>query len=201
MRNPRSDLNGKKFGLLTIRQILPGCKCICDCDCGTAGKVINYYPNVTSGKTVSCGCVTGGRKIHGEGEASKRTPEFRAWVKLRSRCLSQKDPDYKDYGARGITVCLEWVDSYPNFLRDMGRRPSPQHTIERNDNNLGYSASNCRWATRLEQGRNKRNSRRISAFGRTLALAAWSEATGINRKTISDRLDRGWDTERALCSK
>ncbi len=89
------------------------------------------------------------------------TAEYRAWIDLRRRCNNPDDPNYASYGGRGITVCERWMNSFANFLEDMGEKPSHELSIERVDNNCGYSPENCKWATASEQQNNKRNSRKV----------------------------------------
>jgi hypothetical protein len=119
---------------------------------------------------------------------------------MNQRCYKEYNTEYKNYGARGITVCDRWrgPSGYQNFLADMGRRPSPQHSIERKDNNGNYSPENCVWATALEQGANKRNNRLVTHQGETLHLSEWARRTGVKRRTLAARLDAGWPIEEAL---
>lgn len=96
------------------------------------------------------------KKIHGEG--SPKTTEYATWISMKGRCYNKRDRDYRHYGGRGIKVCPEWWD-FETFLRDMGRRPSPNLTIDRIDNSGDYEPGNCRWATTTQQSRNRRNNR------------------------------------------
>jgi hypothetical protein len=99
------------------------------------------------------------RRKHGEGNRPW-TPEYRAWCDLRARCNNPNFKQWADYGGRGIKVCDRWA-SYAAFLADMGRRPSPKHSIDRWPNPDGdYEPGNCRWATRKEQRHNRRSSTR-----------------------------------------
>jgi hypothetical protein len=128
------------------------------------------------------------------------TPEFRAWISLRHRCESPKSPSFKDYGARGITVCERW-SSFENFLADMGPRPSPDHSIDRRDNDKGYGPDNCRWATWAEQASNKRNNRVLTINGETRTLAQWARLAGLASSTLDNRLKDGWTLEEAVSAK
>ncbi|MFI7073620.1 hypothetical protein [Micromonospora sediminicola] len=104
---------------------------------------------------------------------------------------------YKNYGGRGIKVCPRWR-SFENFADDMGSTFRPELSLERIDVNGDYEPGNCRWATRKEQHRNKRNTRQVAWLGRTLTVGEWSEILGVNASTIGVRLWRGWSVERSL---
>jgi hypothetical protein len=116
------------------------------------------------------------------------------------RCTNPTDGSYEYYGGRGITVCAEWcrLGGFARFLAHIGPRPNDSLQVDRIDNSRGYEPGNVRWATRVEQARNKRNSRMIEFRGETLPLAAWAERTGIGTTTIAVRLKLGWSVEDAL---
>jgi hypothetical protein len=95
---------------------------------------------------------------HGE-SATRASPEYRAWCNIKARCLNPGNKDYPTYGGRGITVYARWRDSYQAFLADVGRRPSPRHSVDRIDVNGNYEPGNVRWATRKEQANNRRTTR------------------------------------------
>lgn len=136
------------------------------------------------------------RERHAKGETL--TAEYRTWSNMKNRCSNPKCAEYHFYGGRGIAVCDEWKISYNAFLRDMGRRPSQKHSIDRIDFNGPYAPQNCRWATQKEQCRNKRDSRLITHDGVTQPLAAWAEGAGMSTGTLWARLKLGWDMGRAL---
>jgi hypothetical protein len=112
---------------------------------------------------------------------------------MKSRCLNPRNKRYADYGGRGVQVCDRWINSFENFLADMGLRPSDSHSIERKDNDGNYSPDNCIWATREVQERNRRNNLLITYNGLTLTAAEWARRTGLKRATIEARYHAGWD--------
>lgn len=199
-KNPKPIDAGVRFGRLVIvrrsgsdarREIVWECRC----DCGRVTKAL--ASNLRTGNTTSCGCNRGisnrSRTVHG----MSQTPEHNVWQAIHRRCMNPKSDDYADYGGRGIMVCSRWR-RFVNFIADMGRRPSAAHSLDRRDNDGPYSPSNCRWATKIEQARNRRNNRFITFNGETLTLSTWEERTGLAAGMIWKRLDLGWSVERAL---
>lgn len=176
----------------------------CRCRCGET--VIIQGKRLLIGHTRSCGCLMREKasvsfirnfQRHGESKHSRPSPEYRVWNAMLDRCLNQYGDNYARYGGRGICVCKRWM-KFENFLADMGRRPSLTHTIDRIDNDGGYKKSNCRWATRSEQQRNRRNTDRFTFRGQTLPLIVWAERIGIRVKTLRMRIRHGWSIERTL---
>lgn len=132
----------------------------------------------------------------------KRFPtEYGTWRAMLQRCYNEKCSGYKYYGARGIRVWRPWAFSFEQFLADMGPKPTPDLTIERINNNGHYLPTNCRWATRKEQGRNRRSNRLLTVGGRTQPVVAWAEEAGISSRVIGMRIERDrWDVGRAVSS-
>lgn len=127
-----------------------------------------------------------------------RRPEYHLWEAIVQRCENPHDKRYADYGGRGIRLYPAWRLSFKAFFDDVGSRPSREHQLDRIDNDRGYEPGNVRWTTRRVQQRNTRSNRRIEHDGELLLAVEWEERTGISAKTITTRLDRGWDVERAL---
>lgn len=125
------------------------------------------------------------------------TAMFSRWSAMKDRCENPRTKNFKDYGGRGIKVCERW-HSFENWFADMGPLPSPGHSIERRDNNGNYEPTNCYWATRAEQAKNKRNNRWLTANGETLHLSEWARRLGTTTGAILHRLKAGWPVRRAL---
>ena len=110
-------------------------------------------------------------------------PEYWIWLQMRRRCLSPSHKQFKDWGGRGITICRRW-DSFTHFLDDMGRRPANKESIERINNSKGYSPSNCKWGTRLEQNRNSRKAKLTLAKAKRIRVL---NAAGVSYRLLAQR--------------
>lgn len=118
------------------------------------------------------------------------SPEYWVWCSMKKRCSMPSNPDYKNYGGRGISYDPAW-DSFEQFYADMGPR-TDGCSLDRIDNDGDYCKENCRWTTRVEQGRNKRNNIAIVANGKSQCPPEWAEELGMSVSTIYTRLERGW---------
>lgn len=186
------DLTGKTFGRLTVvsragsnerNNATWNCVCICGNTCIVVGTCL-----ITK-HTASCGCLQKDNRVtHGK----HKTQEYSTWAAMKKRCTNPNSVDYHNYGGRGITVCKRWLDSFENFLEDMGERPNNNSQIDRINTNKGYSKKNCRWATPIENTRNRRNNIKITYKGETKTLSEWVTVLGIPRNTINNRILRGW---------
>lgn len=197
--HPRPVVN-QEYGFWTVRVVeyrerSRRNECLCECRCGTKKPV--RESNLVRGLTTSCGCdnarKTGDRfRKHGGKAGGSPTPEYTVWQGVKRRCYNRRDKRYDDYGGRGIRMCDRWRNSFAAFLEDMGVRPSPAHQLERKDNDGHYEKDNCRWATRKEQARNKRNNRIITAVdGTSRCLAEWAELLRLDGRVIQSLLRRG----------
>jgi len=126
----------------------------------------------------------------------QRYHTYLSWREMLRRCYQSGNKSYAHYGARGIRVCRRWLD-LRNFVADMGMKP-PGLTIERIDNNKGYSPKNCKWATRQEQARNRSNNHFIAHGGKTLCITDWAKELGITQSAINHRISSGWTEIEAI---
>ena len=188
------DLQGQRFGRLVVKRFLytrghEATYWLCVCDCGTEKAV--RAGNLRSGNTKSCGCRQGTYR-----HDKYRSKVYLAWGGMLQRCENPKDPSYRNYGGRGITVCEQWHD-FVVFYADMGDPPTGL-SLDRIDNDGNYEPENCRWASLSEQQRNCRHNHLVTFQGKTQCLAAWAQEVSINQSTIQRRLHRGWSVRRAL---
>ncbi len=151
-----------------------------------------------------------GKPSHG----LSRSVEYRAWQTMRLRCHVPTNPAFKDYGARGITVCTRWLRDPRAFLADVGAKPAPHYEIDRIDNDGGYwcgrpECSECgpagrpcnvRWATRSQNCRNRRSNKMVTYRGETKPLTEWIEALGLapHAAAIQARFRDGWGVDDAF---
>jgi hypothetical protein len=181
-------------------------KCLFKCDCG---KIVEtQLSSVKNGYTQSCGCyskknasirMTGKNYRHGK----YNTPEYNCYLAIRKRCLNPNNKAYKYYGGRGINISESWLNSFENFLQDMGQRPSKKHSIDRINNQLGYSKDNCKWATKTEQSRNVRSNRLIEFKGQKKCLVEWAEIIGVSWHNLYYKLcvSKNYQLEKLLEGK
>ena len=170
----------------------------CRCDCGTEKSV--RISKLRDGTSKSCGCWRNDSlTTHGMTAKAVRkdSHEYWIWNMVVQRCTNPRVKNWNDYGGRGITVCDSWL-KFESFYADMGPRPGRGYSLERIDNDGGYHNGNCKWATRMDQSKNKRNNRLLTAFGKTQHLAEWAREYGIQHTTILYRLRAGWPIEDAV---
>ena len=189
---------GDKFGKLTVLKTVKPPNtyryhALCQCECGKQKYI--RVDALRSGHTISCGCAQlESATKHG----LWHSPVFTVYKGMMSRCYNVTDKRYSSYGGRGITVCKRWLNIF-NFVADMEPTYKKGLTIDRIDNNKGYSPDNCRWATTREQNRNYRRNVLYTHDGKTLCLKEWSELLSIPYARLRDRLRvQKWSFEKAI---
>lgn len=206
---PKSiDITGHKFGKLVAMERLPGSRSApgkwrVQCDCGAISEV--RLCHLKSGATQSCGCghrdentrmlLREAATIHGY----SHHPLYTTWKGMLKRCYDRSHHQFADYGGRGIDVCFRW-HSFEQFADDMNPRPVGL-SLERKNNEKGYSPENCCWATRVQQANNSRKNRVLEFAGKAMTVSLWARELGLAPRTLWARLDRGWSVERALTEK
>lgn len=130
------------------------------------------------------------RAKHNQASNGKRSKVYHTWVSMKQRCLNENNANYHRYGGRGITVCKRWL-VFENFYTDMGEPPTPQHSLERIDNDAGYKPSNTRWATKAEQANNRATCVSITHNGKTLNLKQWSIELDVPYQLLVNRWVKG----------
>lgn len=215
-KNKVVDMTGKKCGHLTvIRQVtdkserdpnIKGAQWLCECDCENKTRVIRSGADLRKyTKDLSCGC-----RLNSAGGLSSSDPKvYYTHRNMLRRCNNENDQAYKDYGARGINVCDEWMPDengikregileFQSWYNNNGFKDEEGLTLERINNDLGYSAENCKAATMTEQARNRRNNTRVTYKNETKTIVEWSEIVGIPARVIGVRLRNGCTVEEAL---
>jgi hypothetical protein len=199
------NLSGRKFNRLTVLDFVGldkqrGSVWRCRCDCGNVTVVPRH--SLVRRNTTSCGCAKLERvkkmaveylTTHGE----TGSPEYRSWCSMMGRCNNPRNPKFPRYGGRGIKVCERWR-AFDNFLKDVGKKPSSAHSIDRKDNDGNYEPKNCQWSLPKTQSRNRSDNHFLEFKGKRATLSEWEEITGIQQTTIRYRVCVGWSTERAL---
>lgn len=198
------DITGLVYGMLTVLGYAPpklqttDLKPIphwwCKCECGVVKPVQSHA--LKAGKVKSCGCGSGYEPTHG----MTNTKEFRAWSSMKERCLNAKHKYYYRYGGRGVTICARWINSFENFLEDVGPSPKGVHraSLDRVDNNGNYEPGNCRWTDTVTQCRNRSSNRLLTYNGQTKCLSEWGIISGKGENAIRSRLLMGWSIDRAM---
>lgn len=166
MSGPRRiDETGKSYGKLTVISGRPfpngSMHWLCHCECGA--DVLVPGTKLRSGLVDSCRACRDRSLTHGDTCNRSTTKEWRCWRSIKQRCYDTSQDNYHKYGGRGISMCDRWYGSYENFLADMGRAPSPSHSIDRMDFDGDYEPGNCRWATSKEQAANRRKPMRTKS--------------------------------------
>lgn len=185
---------GQRFGNVVLLQLVGNrgyWKMQCDCGTEFVSRV-NPYKN---GKYRTCGC----SRYDGSKQAKhnqSRTNTYHIWQGMKRRCNNPNNASYKDYGGRGIKVCDRWLNSFENFIADMGKRPSKKHSIDRIDVDGDYCPENCRWATKKEQANNTTKTIHITHDGVTHSICEWCDIYGIPYRTAHGRYDSGYPFEK-----
>jgi hypothetical protein len=187
------QLTGQRFGRLEVIEFAERRRnqayWKCKCDCGN--EIIARGSHLKDGNNKSCGCLRNelsGNRLRTHGK--KKSREYAAWQQMKHRCYNEANKHYHNYGARGISVCDEWRNSFEQFYKDMGDRPSTNHSLDRSDNEKGYYKENCRWATQKEQMNNFRNNVVIKHQGLSMTVSQWSNYLGVSVHKIYKRLKK-----------
>jgi hypothetical protein len=187
----RLDLVGKVFGNLKVLKFSHMDKY--GSSMWKCKNIITNKIKIVRGAKLVSGETQGKRdhEVHGELKNGKTPSEYISWREMKHRCYNPNHKHFKYYGERGVKVCNRWKNSFSNFLEDMGRRPSPKHSIDRINNNGYYAPDNCRWATRSEQGRNKRNNVWLEYEDIKMIKKDWARFLGVSENYIYRRLKKG----------
>lgn len=179
--------NGRRFWLVR-------------CDCGNQRVVC--AKNLTQGATKSCGCTRSASiQKHGYARGSNyggKTREYSIWLGIKKRCYNSSCVNYKHYGARGVKMCDQWLNSFENFLSDVGFAPSNNHSIDRINVNGDYEPGNVKWSTPLEQANNTTRNFFVDFNGEIKTLSVWCSELGLNYHRTKRRLYKGYSPNEAF---
>lgn len=190
MSKPKINTTGWKFHMLTVLSD-NGSICLCLCDCGEEITIKRRYSLDKS--KMSCGCLLKPKY----GVCVDDLPEYKNWQKAKQRCYDKNNNRYYSHGARGIKMCERWL-VFDNFYSDMGKRPTPKHSLDRIDVNKDYTPENCKWSNLNEQARNKRNTIKVNTPDGVMSVHDAAEKYGLNVNTIKSRLNYGFKDVDAL---
>lgn len=187
------NLKGRRFGRLKVLNFVERKDSHtywrCKCDCGN--EIVTSTSNLRGKSSRSCGCLK--REGNNSKHKKSNTRLYNIWCCMKQRCYYSKNPSYKNYGKKGITVCEDWLKSFENFYQwSMKNGYQDDLSIDRIDNDKGYSPQNCKWSTKKEQNNNTSKNRYITFCGETLTLSQWAEKQGINKNTLKNRLNNKW---------
>lgn len=173
-----------------------------ECECGNHFTAAIF--KIKSGHTSSCGCLHIGGLVkrntrHGFAKRGQKSKEYNIWILMKQRCYNPEAEGYKEWGGRGIEVCDRWLQSFSNFIEDMGCCPTECDSIHRIDNDGNYSKENCKWATYEEQANNTRRNIFVEYRGQTKTVSEWSKTLNMPYGTIRRRIvDCEWDAEKSF---
>lgn len=194
MGNLKHHLSGKKFGKLTVcdrkrnKHGIMGWRC--ECECG--GEIIANGTDLVVGRITSCKCTQHKEKPEFSDVPAKYMPEYISWCRIKDRCFNEKCLDYPNYGGKGITICDEWKTNFAAFLKHIGKRPSPIHSVDRYPNKNGnYEPFNVRWATPKQQSRNLNKNIHLTFEGKTMIQQDWATELGVAHEAIRYHLSKG----------
>lgn len=201
------DITGQQFGDWTVicRSKINGsgrnARWLCKCKCGAEVVVLGNH--LRTSKSLRCRqcarfVISQSHIVHGQAgsriEDSRGSRTYRRWTAMRARAASNKTLEAMFYAKRDIKCCERWA-SYENFLEDMGECPSDKHTLDRINNDLGYGADNCRWATQKQQQRNRSSNRIVNYKGTDMCVAEFAELLKMPYHKVAHRVRTGWTTD------
>lgn len=192
-------MQGQLFGTLTVLNRAPNssagkARWFCQCSCDD--KIIPVLgASLLNGLTVSCGCH---RRTARQTHAKTYTIEYSSWKSMIARCTNPRVKRYASYGGRGIKVCERWCHSFAAFYKDMGNRPSRQHSLGRIDNDGDYTPENCRWETARQQQNNMRSNVTYLYKGQSYTVAQLARLSGLQPMTLWSRIQRGISIDDAV---